>query len=181
MNWYRRCDLLSFHYLCAIRDSGIKQFSNDSSVVICFHFIIFVLSGTASQPPAISPLRLWFAFISLSLCYQGQPTNNRRPTTSSCDLLSFHYLCAIRDSFHLWFQIQGLVVICFHFIIFVLSGTACLLEKPDLSVLWFAFISLSLCYQGQQPACFLRNWCRCDLLSFHYLCAIRDSTILFRS
>ena len=41
-------------------------------VVICFHFIIFVLLGTASP--------------------------KLKETAQSCDLLSFHYLCAIRNS-----------------------------------------------------------------------------------
>ena len=66
------CDLLSFHYLCAIRNSAIPTAKNGIVVVICFHFIIFVLLGTA------------LTFISC--LYFG------------CDLLSFHYLCAIRNS-----------------------------------------------------------------------------------
>ena len=41
------CDLLSFHYLCAIRNSYPVQKGGFSVVVICFHFIIFVLLGTA--------------------------------------------------------------------------------------------------------------------------------------
>ena len=67
-----RCDLLSFHYLCAIRNSFSVPIHKLVFVVICFHFIIFVLLGTAAK----------------CLGY----TNPR------CDLLSFHYLCAIRNS-----------------------------------------------------------------------------------
>ena len=66
------CDLLSFHYLCAIRNSPVIGASYYRTVVICFHFIIFVLLGTADM---MSP-----TFVSC------------------CDLLSFHYLCAIRNS-----------------------------------------------------------------------------------
>ena len=67
-----RCDLLSFHYLCAIRNSLGTKLHTDFCVVICFHFIIFVLLGTAL-----------FFFKNI---------------LASCDLLSFHYLCAIRNS-----------------------------------------------------------------------------------
>ena len=99
------CDLLSFHYLCAIRDSRINKQVDAKIVVICFHFIIFVLSGTA----------------------QRHVQNAGR----SCDLLSFHYLCAIRDSEQAK-QAKGyMVVICFHFIIFVLSGTAECVPAPS--------------------------------------------------
>ena len=97
-------------------------------VVICFHFIIFVLLETA-------------------ICRM----NNE---LYSCDLLSFHYLCAIRNSaIHVDMR-RIAVVICFHFIIFVLLGTADLEIKA-------------------------RETC-CDLLSFHYLCAIRNSDTRMR-
>ena len=66
------CDLLSFHYLCAIRNSQTSYLYQASLVVICFHFIIFVLLGTA----LMESMRL----------------------LPGCDLLSFHYLCAIRNS-----------------------------------------------------------------------------------
>ena len=66
------CDLLSFHYLCAIRNSRNGNGALLRPVVICFHFIIFVLLETANFH--IKPIR------------------------GSCDLLSFHYLCAIRNS-----------------------------------------------------------------------------------
>ena len=143
--------------------------------MICFHFIIFVLSGTAESSCAAVTVLLWFAFISLSLCYQGQRSFNCDETTQCCDLLSFHYLCAIRDSLSRLSTSLIYVVICFHFIIFVLSGTARLTLKKERKMLWFAFISLSLCYQGQQIKSSSYYILSCDLLSFHYLCAIRDS------
>ena len=67
-------------------------------VVICFHFIIFVLLGTAGY------------YINAD--------------EVGCDLLSFHYLCAIRNSRTFTRNTFSCVVICFHFIIFVLLGTA---------------------------------------------------------
>ena len=67
-------------------------------VVICFHFIIFVLLGTAEYGGFMDEM--------------------------SCDLLSFHYLCAIRNSYAIYLIASAIVVICFHFIIFVLLGTA---------------------------------------------------------
>ena len=119
----RRCDLLSFHYLCAIRNSRYTLVILFIRVVICFHFIIFVLLGTA-----------------VVIRYPHRP---------GCDLLSFHYLCAIRNSSTYPDSLEQAVVICFHFIIFVLLGTA-----------RFASRLVFGC---------------CDLLSFHYLCAIRNS------
>ena len=118
-----RCDLLSFHYLCAIRNSYLHSCFSGARVVICFHFIIFVLLETADR--------------------------KRNTIKGRCDLLSFHYLCAIRNSFWSTSSCIGTVVICFHFIIFVLLETA-----VELVVEAFR---------------------RCDLLSFHYLCAIRNS------
>ena len=64
--------MLSFHYLCAIRNSGEEDDVRRELVVICFHFIIFVLLGTAEYGGFMDEM--------------------------SCDLLSFHYLCAIRNS-----------------------------------------------------------------------------------
>ena len=66
------CDLLSFSYLCAIRNSDSASGFLVSYVVICFHLCIFVLLGTT---------------IGL-----------RVNSSNGCDLLSFHYLCAIRNS-----------------------------------------------------------------------------------
>ena len=93
-----RCDLLSFHYLCAIRNSQARRRAQIKNVVICFHFIIFVLLGTANLKNEFEEV--------------------------GCDLLSFHYLCAIRNSGNILYIVWKLVVICFHFIIFVLLGTA---------------------------------------------------------
>ena len=146
-----RCDLLSFHYLCAIRDSTKSTAHGSLIVVICFHFIIFVLSGTASDNSYIRVILLWFAFISLSLCYQGQPFYPNVLRINSCDLLSFHFIIFVLSgtaSRWVWYYPYW-VVICFHFIIFVLSGTA---NYRHWATMW-----------------------SCDLLSFHYLCAIRDS------
>ena len=123
------CDLLSFHYLCAIRNSKSHAVIQDNHVVICFHFIIFVLLGTAGHFP--------------------------QTDRYGCDLLSFHYLCAIRNSGAAIASNNGKVVICFHFIIFVLLGTA---TSPA---------------HAPTPCC--------DLLSFHYLCAIRNSCNLLPS
>ena len=92
------CDLLSFHYLCAIRNSENAYPLLLLNVVICFHFIIFVLLGTARCSASAQAER--------------------------CDLLSFHYLCAIRNSSKRHDVSLEEVVICFHFIIFVLLGTA---------------------------------------------------------
>ena len=92
------CDLLSFHYLCAIRNSKKGANNLATLVVICFHFIIFVLLETAAGKVTLIGIR--------------------------CDLLSFHYLCAIRNSISKIERGRFSVVICFHFIIFVLLETA---------------------------------------------------------
>ena len=66
--------------------------------MICFHFIIFVLLETAQKA--------------------------NKENDHGCDLLSFHYLCAIRNSGKSYLAQRVMVVICFHFIIFVLLETA---------------------------------------------------------
>ena len=110
--------------------------------MICFHFIIFVLLGTAKAPVS---LRLWVVICFHFIIFVLLGTADHLPTRSpiSCDLLSFHYLCIRNSSTSKKMLVDG-VVICFHFIIFVLLGTA-RQEK-----------------QGIKDGC--------DLLSFAYIC-----------
>ena len=68
------CELLSNHYLCANKNSGLLQNMNGKNVVNCFQIIIFVLTRTASQLSILAAL--------------------------SCELLSNHYLCANKNSLH---------------------------------------------------------------------------------
>ena len=42
----KRCDLLSFYYLCRTRNNIGFYILLQISVVICFHFTIFVVLGT---------------------------------------------------------------------------------------------------------------------------------------
>ena len=91
--------------------------------MICFHFSIFVLLETANIVWMTESSALWFAFILVSLSYWKQQTVL---TTS-------------------WV----LVVICFHFSIFVLLETAQLSKRFWLKRLWFAFILVSLSYWKQ--------------------------------
>ena len=93
----RGCDLLSFYYLCRTRNNIHPPPPHYQSVVICFHFTIFVVLGTTE--------------------------NIRYASTVCCDLLSFYYLCRTRNNHHLSFNLPSQVVICFHFTIFVVLGT----------------------------------------------------------
>ena len=113
-------------------------------VAICFHFTIFVVLGTTEQPCALLYLRLWFAFILLSLSYWKQPPGKWIGFANSCDLLSFYYLCRTGNNHTAARWKHYAVVICFHFTIFVV------LETTD-------------CQQDGRIPC-------CDLLSFYYLC-----------
>ena len=92
------CDLLSFQYLCLIGNSHRLKIYLDESVVICFHFSIFVLLETAAMQGLTPP--------------------------ACCDLLSFQYLCLIGNSSFGADGLESVVVICFHFSIFVLLETA---------------------------------------------------------
>ena len=137
------CDLLSFYYLC-------RTWNNSP----------FAFQGGR---------RLWFAFILLSLSYLKQllvadvravlvvicfhftifvvletTTGHADGAVHGCDLLSFYYLCRTwNNGAHIVHAVH-VVVICFHFTIFVV------LETTD------------------PPARHLGA--RCDLLSFYYLC-----------
>ena len=117
------CDLLSFYYLCRTRNNPYAIHSATASVVICFHFTIFVVLGTTH--------------VAILL------------TLFSCDLLSFYYLCRTRNNVKSYDNPQDLVVICFHFTIFVVLGT-------------------TLRFPPYHPA-------GCDLLSFYYLCRTRNN------
>ena len=69
---------------------------------------------------------------------------------TSCDLLSFYYLCRTRNNATRSAASQHEVVICFHFTIFVVLGT-------------------TRRHSFLQPH-------RCDLLSFYYLCRTRNNS-----
>ena len=91
------CDLLSFSYLCRTDNNFYPYQTCEPTVVICFHFPIFVVLTTTALLRPLDEQLLWFAFIFLSLSYWQQP------------LL---YLVRIVA-----------VVICFHFPIFVVLTT----------------------------------------------------------
>ena len=114
------------------------------AVVICFHFTIFVVLETTIHFLNMLSAVLWFAFILLSLSYWKQPSWRATPTA--------------------W------VVICFHFTIFVVLETTPLDTGNIWSMLWFAFILLSLSYWKQRQEVHGFSQESCDLLSFHYLC-----------
>ena len=174
------CDLLSFYYLCRTgnnfhrirsvwrwlwfafillslsywkqRKGGIEVMD---TVVICFHFTIFVVLET-TRPPWPSPWgRLWFAFILLSLSYWKQLECGLPLMQISCDLLSFYYLCRTGNNRSTWPGKPIFVVICFHFTIFVVLETTIISADESSVMLWFAFILLSLSY-WKQPSSFPR-------------------------
>ena len=145
------CDLLSFYYLCRTGNNRRNSKRWKNCVVICFHFTIFVVLETTANCPQGRRDQLWFAFILLSLSYWKQLQEG--------DQLSY------------------LVVICFHFTIFVVLETTIALCAPCPPRLWFAFILLSLSYWKQhQHRGKPRRWC-CDLLSFYYLCRTGNNSV----
>ena len=145
--------------------------------MICFHFIIFEPSETTSASRSMRYKALWFAFISLSLSHQKQHYERICVAYLCCDLLSFHYLWAIRNNDPSKIKIFGKVVICFHFIIFEPSETTFPTLGNWSKLLWFAFISLSLSHQKQPVEDRENERECCDLLSFHYLWAIRNNNM----
>ena len=163
------CDLLSFYYLCRTGNNSASDTVMPKVVVICFHFTIFVVLETTVIVRPLSPRRLWFAFILLSLSYWKQrmscpcrvmlvvicfhftifvvletTRDSRYLDGMGCDLLSFYYLCRTGNNGMILLNVGCFVVICFHFTIFVvLETTRTGLLSTDIS---------------------------CDLLSFYYLC-----------
>ena len=138
------CDLLSFYYLCRTDNNPATSRGETLSVVICFHFTIFVVLTTTLFFFWIYRILLWFAFILLSLSYWQQQLASIGRTFGRCDLLSFYYLCRTDNNLVCIHRIISLVVICFHFTIFVVLTTTC----------------------NEAGA----NTISCDLLSFYYLC-----------
>ena len=135
-----RCDLLSFYYLCRTGNNRKNGVSIASTVVICFHFTIFVVLETTELGYIMPPFTLWFAFILLSLSYWKQPEKNEKA--------------------------KNCVVICFHFTIFVVLETTTAPAFPPTAPLWFAFILLSLSY-WKQLWCNLRFDCPV-VICFHF-------------
>ena len=139
-----RCDLLSFYYLCRTGNNIDDKRREWKRVVICFHFTIFVVLETTPCWKQPSPTWLWFAFILLSLSYWKQPGQEGVHLRRRCDLLSFYYLCRTGNNAIAVKVTRNVVVICFHFTIFVvLETTNRYADKLE---------------EG------------CDLLSFYYLC-----------
>ena len=122
-DWTARCDLLSFYYLCRTGNNGASSFGSCHTVVICFHFTIFVVLETTAGIIGGADIRLWFAFILLSLSYWKQLVNIYLQYSSRCDLLSFYYLCRTGNNTILIINSNIFVVICFHFTIFVVLET----------------------------------------------------------
>ena len=139
-----RCDLLSFYYLCRTGNNSNPLVRGIPRVVICFHFTIFVVLETTVPSAFSNNVKLWFAFILLSLSYWKQLIVNSLMFCVSCDLLSFYYLCRTGNNPLTANPFARVVVICFHFTIFVV------LETTLAAIYW--------------PST------RCDLLSFYYLC-----------
>ena len=84
-----RCDLLSFYYLWTIGNSIGYNNIIYILVVICFHFHIFEPLETVEETRYIRFIKLWFAFILVSLNHWKQYIPNTNVGISSCDLLSF--------------------------------------------------------------------------------------------
>ena len=113
---------------------------------------------------------MWFAFILLSLSYWKQLTKGKPYVDGCCDLLSFYYLCRTGNNPKETTCLAKVVVICFHFTIFVVLETTKRASWRELLKLWFAFILLSLSYWKQRVLKVASPWTCCDLLSFYYLC-----------
>ena len=164
------CDLLSFYYLCRTGNNTAIATANNSYVVICFHFTIFVVLETTAVDFRDDRKRLWFAFILLSLSYWKQLSIDGAQVYSCCDLLSFYYLCRTGNNVSRQKLIVTDVVICFHFTIFVVLETTHRQVPAHPPPLWFAFILLSLSYWKQHRQVPAHPSPGCDLLSFYYLC-----------
>ena len=122
--FFNCCDLLRIYYFCTINHSQKKLCCRRLIVVICFEFIIFALSITASNEQTDSWEKLWFASNLLFLHYQSQLNCNLEKYIPCCDLLRIYYFCTINHSQITKRFFRIIVVICFEFIIFALSITA---------------------------------------------------------
>ena len=145
-----RCDLLSFYYLCRTGNNYNDLRGLLLHVVICFHFTIFVVLETTCRINRAYRNQLWFAFILLSLSYWKQPEYALRQQHRRCDLLSFYYLCRTGNNSKTCNTRRTMVVICFHFTIFVVLETTIRESDIGFTELWFAFILLSLSYWKQR-------------------------------
>ena len=160
------CDLLSFYYLCRTGNNLLCDEDGNCVVVICFHFTIFVVLETTGVCATALGTALWFAFILLSLSYWKQPFHIQITMGISCDLLSFYYLCRTGNNVRLPISKPKLVVICFHFTIFVVLETTIQADEPSVILLWFAFILLSLSYWKQRKNAPYRQWA--VVICFHF-------------
>ena len=138
--------------------------------MICFHFTIFVVLETTNSRVHSYIYELWFAFILLSLSYWKQRRPADAPLSHGCDLLSFYYLCRTGNNVRCFSFAVRVVVICFHFTIFVVLETTHWDTPAMWYALWFAFILLSLSYWKQRWKGTQCLQLCCDLLSFYYLC-----------
>ena len=152
----------------------IKNRSINLKVVNCFHFCIFELSKASRLLLTILTRLLWIAFIFVSLNYQKHRLTIIISDVSSCELLSFLYLWTIKSIGHWKRNHVSLVVNCFHFCIFELSKASVNNTNRSFSLLWIAFIFVSLNYQKHQIDEAILFAPRCELLSFLYLWTIKS-------
>ena len=169
------CDLLRIYYFCTINHSYTLNILRSRYVVICFEFIIFALSITASVEIPKVDLRLWFASNLLFLHYQSQPSLEEKRQHEGCDLLRIYYFCTINHSLCFKTANRARVVICFEFIIFALSITAIPWTYWVRGTLWFASNLLFLHYQSQHRLYCAWKVSSCDLLRIYYFCTINHS------
>ena len=168
------CELLSFLYLWTIKSIRIGASSEVQQVVNCFHFCIFELSKASRHAKTSRRTKLWIAFIFVSLNYQKHPNGTWKSTFPGCELLSFLYLWTIKSIPVSELAVPALVVNCFHFCIFELSKASDTFSYGTETMLWIAFIFVSLNYQKHLPLNKTPRHRSCELLSFLYLWTIKS-------
>ena len=118
--------------------------------LLLFSYLCKVLDNLKSNTTLL--YLLWFAFIFVSLQSLRQLFMLNRNKFICCDLLLFSYLCKVLDN--------------------------SILDRRIASVLWFAFIFVSL-QSLRQPFILLSSLLSsCDLLLFSYLCKVLDNNTL---
>ena len=149
-------------------------------VVICFHFSIFEPLETTGLERCSGEVKLWFAFILVSLNHWKQ--HEKEPLGNYSVVICFHFSifeplettlgASLQFICGLWFafilvslnhwkqpnlgnQTRENVVICFHFSIFEPLETTNYKELGKYLTLWFAFILVSLNHWKQLVDCFI--------------------------
>ena len=176
---YSRCELLSFLSIFEIWHNSPTKRIRTAVVVNCFHFWVSLRYDTTHRERCCRVIWLWIAFIFEYLWDMTQLRKNVWRKSMCCELLSFLSIFEIWHNKQIRFDLDHIVVNCFHFWVSLRYDTTALRIESWFALLWIAFIFEYLWDMTQLCFCFWLHCRCCELLSFLSIFEIWHNRIYF--